>query len=524
MANQDLMRMLTGVSSGQQPVMQQPVAGSPNFRGDFGAQQNRRVSEGLGRAVRGGEPSDQERLAAAEAKLDLNSIEGLTTLAKIQQIRGDMAGAAKTAAKIQAMQAAGPAAAEELRRYNQEFKLKERDTAAREVPSASGGNTALVKEFNFAKDQGFKGTFMDFMKAKKGGGSGANTQVIQREVKGSIRNILIDKFSGNDIKDLGTKTSISATDVPTKVIQRSIEGVLQNVLINTNSGEDIKILGASENPNLNTDTISRDVDGRVHTILINTETGDDIKDLGPSKEEVRNMSDIFDPDTGIKHSVLLDKDGTILKTIGVSALPKFSVLRNDDGTYQVVNESLGTLGSKVDTKEAAEARKAKFSVLLSKIAAVDNTLGTIEEARVLSDDGATGFNYFVLSNLPIDTDERRLGQRIKTLRANLGFDKLQAMRDASPTGGALGQVSNIELELLTAALTALDGVTSAADFNRQLDKVKKHYSNFKKSMLGQTPNIDFSSPNYKGVVAVKDGVRYMKDPLSGDIYNIGKVK
>jgi len=103
MANQDLMRMLTGVSSGQQPVMQQPVAGSPNFRGDFGAQQNRRVSEGLGRAVRGGEPSDQERLAAAEAKLDLNSIEGLTTLAKIQQIRGDMAGAAKTAAKIQAM-------------------------------------------------------------------------------------------------------------------------------------------------------------------------------------------------------------------------------------------------------------------------------------------------------------------------------------------------------------------------------------------------------------------------------------
>jgi len=103
MANQDLMRMLTGVSSGQQPVMQQPVAGSPNFRGAFGAQQNRRVSEGVGRAVRGGEPSDQERLAAAEAKLDLNSIEGLTTLAKIQQIRGDMAGAAKTVAKIQAM-------------------------------------------------------------------------------------------------------------------------------------------------------------------------------------------------------------------------------------------------------------------------------------------------------------------------------------------------------------------------------------------------------------------------------------
>ena len=131
MANQDLMRMLTGVSSGQQPVMQQPVAGSPNFRGAFGAQQNRRVSEGLGRAVRGGAPSDQERLAAAEAKLDLNTVEGLTTLAKIQQIRGDRTGAAKTASMIKNMQdkeakltldksQRDEDKAESLRRYNLE--------------------------------------------------------------------------------------------------------------------------------------------------------------------------------------------------------------------------------------------------------------------------------------------------------------------------------------------------------------------------------------------------------------------
>ena len=103
MANQDLMRMLTGISSGQQPVMQKPVAGSPNFRGEFAAQQNQRVSQGLGRAMRGGAPSDQEKMDMAEAKLDLTSVKGLTTLLKLQQIRGDMTGAAKTAAKIQAM-------------------------------------------------------------------------------------------------------------------------------------------------------------------------------------------------------------------------------------------------------------------------------------------------------------------------------------------------------------------------------------------------------------------------------------
>ena len=142
MANQDLMRMLTGISSGQQPVMQKPVAGSPNFRGEFAAQQNQRVSQGLGRAMRGGAPSDQEKMAMAEAKLDLTSVKGLTTLLKLQQIRGDMVGAAKTAAKIQAMNAAGPAAEKEEKRYQEELALDRRRTEATEQTAAASATRA----------------------------------------------------------------------------------------------------------------------------------------------------------------------------------------------------------------------------------------------------------------------------------------------------------------------------------------------------------------------------------------------
>lgn len=148
MANQDLMRMLTGISSGQQPVMQKPVAGSPNFRGEFAAQQNQRVSQGLGRAMRGGAPSDQEKMAMAEAKLDLTSVKGLTTLLKLQQIRGDMVGAAKTAAKIQAMNAAGPAAEKEEKRYQEELALDRRRTEATEQTAAASttrANTDKIK-------------------------------------------------------------------------------------------------------------------------------------------------------------------------------------------------------------------------------------------------------------------------------------------------------------------------------------------------------------------------------------------
>lgn len=44
----------------------------------------------------------------------------------------------------------------------------------------------------------------------------------------------------------------------------------------------------------------------------------------------------------------------------------------------------------------------------------------------------------------------------KTIQAKVGFDELQAMRDASPTGGALGQVSERELEFLSSSIANLD--------------------------------------------------------------------
>jgi len=97
----DIVGLLTGISGTQQPMQpQQPVAGTAGFRGMFGAQQAQGLAGGLGRISRQGAPSNQERMQEAMSKLDLGSVEGLSTLAKLQQIQGDLAGAAQTAAKI----------------------------------------------------------------------------------------------------------------------------------------------------------------------------------------------------------------------------------------------------------------------------------------------------------------------------------------------------------------------------------------------------------------------------------------
>lgn len=98
MARQDIAGLLTGISSTQQPV-QQAVPGSPNFYGEFMAARGRGLQQGLGGLLRGGEPSPQEKIQGAIAKLDLSSPDDLNKLAKVLQARGDLAGAAQAIAK-----------------------------------------------------------------------------------------------------------------------------------------------------------------------------------------------------------------------------------------------------------------------------------------------------------------------------------------------------------------------------------------------------------------------------------------
>ena len=112
MARQDIAGLLTGISSTQQPV-QQAVPGSPNFYGEFMAARGRGLQQGLGGLLRGGEPSPQEKIQGAmfelnsptdkagAAKTTQQQILDLTKLAQVQQMQGNPAGAAQTAAQVQ---------------------------------------------------------------------------------------------------------------------------------------------------------------------------------------------------------------------------------------------------------------------------------------------------------------------------------------------------------------------------------------------------------------------------------------
>jgi len=89
-------------------------------------------------------------------------------------------------------------------------------------------------------------------------------------------------------------------------------------------------------------------------------------------------------------------------------------------------------------------------------------------------DNVTGAIGSMMSLIP-GTPAHDTNANIETVISSIGFDRLQRMRDESPTGGALGQVSERELSQLNASLGNLRQSQSLEQFKRNLALVKKHY-------------------------------------------------
>jgi hypothetical protein len=141
--------------------------------------------------------------------------------------------------------------------------------------------------------------------------------------------------------------------------------------------------------------------------------------------------------------------------------------------------------------EAADLKKmdkeeARQSKLQGALGVADNVISVAQTALKQVSGFTAGMLGRPLSALgvPAAVD---LEENLKTIQANLGFKELQAMRDASPTGGALGQVALKELEFLQAALTSLSNRQSPEQLNKNLNKVVKHYTNWRNVVSGQMP-------------------------------------
>jgi hypothetical protein len=90
----------------------------------------------------------------------------------------------------------------------------------------------------------------------------------------------------------------------------------------------------------------------------------------------------------------------------------------------------------------------------------------------------------------------RLNAALETIRSNIGFKELNDMRQSSKTGGALGNVTVRELELLQSTMVSLDPDIGAPDLFPNLQQLKNVFT----GVLAKVEASNYEAKRAAGVV------------------------
>ena len=151
--------------------------------------------------------------------------------------------------------------------------------------------------------------------------------------------------------------------------------------------------------------------------------------------------------------------------------------RDENG--QITNLRLVNIsGSKAEIEEQERQRKLQRAARMENrgqsvvSSSVKEALDIINNNKGLPAAGTVG--KFLADYTP-NAEARDLKRVLESLQANTAFTRLQEMREASQTGGALGNVSNVELNLLMSAYGSIHQDLSP-------DRLKKHLQDIERIM------------------------------------------
>lgn len=171
-----------------------------------------------------------------------------------------------------------------------------------------------------------------------------------------------------------------------------------------------------------------------------------------------------------------------------------------------------TLDVKARAKTNAAYPKASAAFRFS-----DNKLDTLIEdvIRLKANPGLSGVTGLVYGRTPGITDAARSAEAdIEALKARGGFNELREMRIQSPTGGALGNVSDREGVKLEAAFAALKQTQSTEDYKKKLDLLLSQLK-VSKGLIKQAFDEEYGYKNGNAPDSAAPDATPAKDPYAG---------
>ena len=186
-------------------------------------------------------------------------------------------------------------------------------------------------------------------------------------------------------------------------------------------------------------------------------------------------------------------------------------VKQDDGTVVMFDGNTGDVIQTLapDTPENQEGQVQ----LIDKLVFQENRAQELIDSAAGWDTGMTGG---VLSNF-YGTDAYDRDAQIVSLKANLGFDQINAMKEEAAKYGAsgtgLGQISNIEFLSLQSTVDTLKVGMSEEAQKEALNNIKQHLINIRKVTSGAPPRdtVEWNSPTYKDR-------GYAQDPETGKVF------
>lgn len=156
-------------------------------------------------------------------------------------------------------------------------------------------------------------------------------------------------------------------------------------------------------------------------------------------------------------------DGTV--KIGPDGHPSLYSLTGSKAKLDIQTEQ-----QKLDAAQEKQLEKARL-----QYPNISNSINAVNGARAILDNAkwyapAAGLGASVMKGFG-GSDATNLSQKIATIKSNATIRELQAMRNASPTGGALGNVSDYEDRMLSSVTASLDQAQSPAQLRDALNRV-----------------------------------------------------